>query len=188
MVLPSTMDADGTAVTVRGSNFGREQDVHKWTEEEASVAVSIGASCVARSRCLSRRSQPASIADLLVCGCVGHCLLVRLAGGVVCANTQRVTRANSPALECTMPRQTVGFKNVTISVAAQNGSLPAERLTLIALCSRNNFGRMDELVRADACARQLCLCVGLWRLLPSSGLAIAPRPPPHPPWRHCQRA
>jgi hypothetical protein len=43
MVLPSTMDADGTAVTVRGSNFGREQDVRKWTDEEAAVAVSIGA-------------------------------------------------------------------------------------------------------------------------------------------------
>jgi ABC-type oligopeptide transport system substrate-binding subunit len=35
--------SDGAPVTVRGSNFGREQDVRKWTDEEAAVAVSIGA-------------------------------------------------------------------------------------------------------------------------------------------------
>ncbi len=53
MVLPSTMDADGVAITVRGSNFGREQDLYKWTAEEAAVAVVIGEHhpVVSKSKC-----------------------------------------------------------------------------------------------------------------------------------------
>ena len=67
-------------------------------------------------------------------------------------NAQRVTRANRPALECTMGKQTVGYKNVSIVVAAQNGSLGADGMLLIALCARNNYGQMGELV-------YVCVCV-----------------------------
>jgi hypothetical protein len=126
---------------------------------------------------LLARVRPPPTAHTRGCVCFRGCVCgVRSTGGVECANAQRVTRANSPALECTMPRQTVGFKNVTISVAAQNGSLPAESLTLIALCSRNNFGRMEELVRAG------CVCVGFHsrRRVPArSALRVRMDSPPH---------
>jgi hypothetical protein len=46
-----------------------------------------------------------------------------------------------------MGKQRVGYKNVSIVVAAQNGSMSEDSMQLVALCSRNNYGRLDELVR-----------------------------------------
>lgn len=41
----------------------------------------------------------------------------------------------------------MGFKNVSIVVAAQGAFLNESLQVLEALCSRNNFGRTGELVR-----------------------------------------
>jgi hypothetical protein len=49
-----------------------------------------------------------------------------------------------------MGKQRVGYKNVSIVVAAQNGSMSEDSMQLVALCSRNNYGRLDELVRVPA--------------------------------------
>ncbi len=66
-------------------------------------------------------------------------------GGMNCTEVQRVTRVNRPTLECVMGKQRVGFKNMTISVAAQHASIDAATEQLVALCSRNNYGAVDEL-------------------------------------------
>jgi hypothetical protein len=59
MVLPSTMDADGQSIVVRGSNFGREVDTVKWTAQEALVAVVVGGvNCSAVQR-VTRTNRPA---------------------------------------------------------------------------------------------------------------------------------
>ena len=183
MVLPSTMDADGVAVTVRGANFGREQDVYKWSVAEAAVAVSIGEPHLLRC---TRRQIPcgttpaaglvvvvvvvAVFVEVWLCMAFPPTLSLHLSvtvsfgwtGGVECVNAQRVTRANRPALECTMGKQTVGYKNVSIVVAAQNGSLGADGMLLIALCARNNYGQMGELVRVwgDPHVAGVHVCMG----------------------------
>jgi hypothetical protein len=46
------------------------------------------------------------------------------------------------------PPSPVGYKNITINVATQEGFLSEESQTLIALCSRNNYGNFSEVVRA----------------------------------------
>ena len=68
-------------------------------------------------------------------------------GGVNCSAVQRVTRSNRPALECVMGKQTVGYKNITITVASQHATVDAASEVLMAMCSRNNYGMIGELVR-----------------------------------------
>ena len=88
-------------------------------------------------------------------------------GGVNCSAVQRVTRSNRPALECVMGKQTVGYKNITITVASQHATVDAASEVLMAMCSRNNYGMIGELVRLAYCAVSrpllpfvcVCLCM-----------------------------
>ena len=48
---------------------------------------------------------------------------------------------------CVMGKQTVGYKNITITVASQHATVDAASEVLMAMCSRNNYGMIGELVR-----------------------------------------
>ena len=61
-----------------------------------------------------------------------------------CANVQRVERFGEPALECNMETDVVGSKNVTITVAGQNGFLSAKQGVFFSECTANYYGQEGE--------------------------------------------
>ena len=67
-----------------------------------------------------------------------------LVSGVACDNAVRVRQLGQSILECDMPRTTVGVKNLTITVAGQNGVLDADG-AFYTVCKPGFYGRPGEL-------------------------------------------
>jgi hypothetical protein len=49
-----------------------------------------------------------------------------------------------PFVECTTPRLTVGFKNVTVSVGGQNTLVPAKQQIFETYCKKDFYGQFEE--------------------------------------------
>ena len=61
-----------------------------------------------------------------------------------CTNVQRVDRFGEPALECTMEEDVVGAKNVSITVAGQDGFLDARKGVFFTECDKGFYGQTGE--------------------------------------------
>lgn len=64
--------------------------------------------------------------------------------GVPCSDGKRVPRLGTSVLQCSMGEHTVGFKNLTITVAGQTGHMPVETQAFYTVCKPGYYGRTGE--------------------------------------------
>ena len=68
--------------------------------------------------------------------------------GAECVNAERVMQLGQSVLRCDMQPTTVGFKNLTITVAGQTGHLPAAQEAFYTVCKPGAYGQVSEVCLA----------------------------------------